>query len=105
MDFIAIVKEKARREITDGNHKPVHIPNTVSKIEDMAMLQQVHAKHVAEMTPQQLEVGAKFAANLLMMGIRMILRFRDEYILSTIDFRNVYNVIEEVNVFERHKEQ
>jgi hypothetical protein len=71
-ELLAIIKTEGRGSLV-GDHMPVVIPNTISKITDKAMLQECHEDYMAELLPQQLGVGVKFAADLLAMGIRMTL--------------------------------
>ncbi len=59
-----------------ANHRPVQIPNTLSKVGDKAMLIQCQAEYVKEMMPHEVGVGVKFAAELLAMGLRMTLKLQ-----------------------------
>ena len=49
-DLIALAKEE-QRPGTTGDHRPVQIPNTLSKIEDRAVLQETQADYTTEMMP------------------------------------------------------
>ena len=101
-DLLALAKEE-QRPGTTGDHRPVQIPNNMSKIEDMAVLHQTQADYTAEMMPQHLGVGVKFAAELLVMGIRMTLNKHRDYILVIIDFENAFNEMQRAAVMERHR--
>ncbi len=52
--------------------------------------------------PQQVGVGVKFAAELLAMGLRMVLHMRGGFILISIDIINAYNEIKRAAVVEAH---
>ena len=67
-DFVALAKAVAQCGMT-GDHTPTQVPNTLKTIEDMAILQQMQAEYTAEMLPQQIGMGVKFAVELLVMGI------------------------------------
>ena len=65
----------------------------------MAQYREVYIK---EMMPQQLGVGVKFAAELLMvMGLRMTLHKRPEFIIVGVDISNAFCEITRANVIER----
>jgi hypothetical protein len=100
-DLVALAKAEASGAAV-GDYRPVRIPNTFSKIEDKAVLQQTQRDYIAEMMPQQLGVGVKIATELLAMGIRMTLNLHRDHILVTIDFDNDVNEMERAEVLERH---
>jgi hypothetical protein len=66
------------------------------------MLQEYQEDYMAELLPQQLGVGVKFAAELLAMGIRMTLHVKGAPILITIDLRIAYNTMWRTAVVARH---
>jgi len=51
-EVIALVKGEVQRARATTDHKPVQIPNTLSKIGDKAMLEQYQADYIREMMPQ-----------------------------------------------------
>ncbi len=102
-DLISFAKVEACGAAV-GDHRPVHIPNTLSKIEDMAVLHHTQGGYTSVMMPQQLGVGVKFAAELLAMGIRMTLNLHRNHILVTIDFENAFNEMQRAAVLERHRQ-
>ena len=67
VEVIAIVKKEAMEQGRTTNHRPVQIPNTISKLEDKAVLEQYQEVHIKEMMPQRLGVRVKFAAELLVI--------------------------------------
>ncbi len=73
---MALVKAEAAAEGKAADHRPIQIPNTMAKVGDKAVLEQCQAECVKELTPQQVGVGVKFAAELLAMGLRMVLHLR-----------------------------
>ena len=52
--------------------------------------------------PQHVGVGVKFAAELLAMGLRMVLHLRGCFILISIDIINAYNEIKRAAVVASH---
>ena len=56
------------------------------------------------MMPQQLRVGVKFAAELLVMGLRMIINMNKDFILISVDIVNAFCEVMRVSVIERHME-
>ena len=50
-EVIALVKGEAQREGATADHRPVQIPNTLSKVEDREMLEQVLAEYIRETMP------------------------------------------------------
>ena len=54
------------------------------------------------MMPQQVGAGVKLAAELMAMGLRMVLHLRGGYILISIDIINAYNEIKRAAVVEAH---
>jgi hypothetical protein len=85
------------------DHKPVVMPNTITKVTDKAMLEKYHEEYTRELLPQQLGVGVKFAAKLLAMGIKLTLHIRPDHILVSIDLKNAYNSIWRGAILERHR--
>jgi hypothetical protein len=85
---MALVKAEAAREGEVADHRPVQIPNTLAKAGDKAMLEQCQAEYVKEMMPHQVGVGVKLAAELLAMGLGMVLHLRGGFILINIDIVN-----------------
>ena len=66
-DFIALAKAQCGMI---GDHMKMQIPNTLTKIEDRVVLHQImqmHAGYTEELMPQQLGVGVKFPAELLVI--------------------------------------
>ncbi len=47
-------------------------------------------------------VGVKFAAELLAMGLKMVLHLRGDFILISIDIVDAYNEIKRAAVVEAH---
>jgi hypothetical protein len=83
---------------------PNQIPNTLSKVEDMAMLEHVHAEYIKEMMPRKLGVGAKFDVELLVMGLEMIIGMKKDFILIIVDIANAFCEVMRASVIERHME-
>ncbi len=52
--------------------------------------------------PRQLGVGVKFAAELLVMGLRMTLHTRPDFIIVGVDIWNAYCELMRAIVIERH---
>jgi len=77
-------------------------PTTLSKVADKAMMEDSKEECTREMLPHQLGVGVKLSAELLVMGIRMILHVTPNNILISIDLKNAYNAIWRAAVIERH---
>ena len=75
-ELMALVKAEAAEASGVADHRPVQIPNTLAKVGDKAVLEQCQEEYVKEMMPQQVGVGVKFAAELLAMGLRMVLHLR-----------------------------
>jgi hypothetical protein len=50
------------------------------------------------MMPHQVGVGVKFAAEMLAMGLRMVLHLHGGFILLSIDIVNAYNEIKRATV-------
>jgi len=65
-------------------------------------LEKCQAEYVKKMMPQQVGVGVKFAAELLAMGLRMVLHLRGRFILISIDIINAYNKIKRAAVVDAH---
>ena len=95
--LIALAKGEASNGETGDQ-----IPNTLSKIEDMAVLQHTQVDYTMEMMPQQLGVGVKLATELLVMGIRMTPNLHPDHILVTINFDNAFTEMERATLMERH---
>jgi hypothetical protein len=76
--------------------------NTLSKVTDKAMMEDSKEEYIHEMLPHLLVVGVKLSAELLVMGIRMILYVTPNNILISIDLKNAYNAIWRAAVIERH---
>ena len=88
-EVTTLVKGEAQRTGATTYHMPVQIPNTLSKVEDRAMLGHVQAEYIRKMMPQQLGVGVKFSAELIVMGLRMIINMKKDFILI-VRFRKDY---------------
>ncbi len=56
-----------------------------------------------ELIPQHVGVGVKFAAELLAMGLRMVLHLHGGFIIISIDITNAYNEIKRATVLGAHK--
>jgi len=54
------------------------------------------------MLHQQLGVGVKYAAELLVMGLRMTLHRNEDFIILSVDISNAYCEIMKAGVAERH---
>ncbi len=89
---------------TLADHMPMGILKTLSKIANKAILRSFKADYVKELMPQQLGVGFKFAAELLVMGLRMTLHRNQEFTLVGIDLENAYKKIWREVVLRRHME-
>jgi hypothetical protein len=87
-----------------ADHRPVGIPTTLSKIADKAILQQFQTDYVKALMPHQLGVGVKFAAELLIMGLRMTLHRNPDFVIVGIDMENAYKQIWREVVQRRHME-
>ncbi len=101
-ELMALVKAEAAREGEIADHRPVQILNTLAKVGDKAVLEQCQAEYVREMMPQQVGLGVEFAAELLAMGLKMVLHLRGGFILINIDIVNAYNEIKRVSVVDAH---
>ena len=99
---MALVKAEAAAKGKVADHRPVQIPNTLAKVRDNALLEHCQAEYVREMMSQHVGVGVKFAAEVLAMGLRMVLHLREGYILINIDIINAYNEIKRAAVMEAH---
>jgi hypothetical protein len=92
LELIAILKGQHNGpDIAD--HTPVGVPNTLSKIVDKAVLIQFQGDYSKALMPRQLVVGIKFAAELLIMDMRMTLHLHGDYGIINIDLRNAFNAI------------
>ena len=54
------------------------------------------------MIPHQLGVGVKFAAELLVMGLRMTLHTRPDFVIVGVDTTNTYCEVMRASAIERH---
>jgi hypothetical protein len=80
---------------------PMVVPNTITKVADKAMLQKIEDVYIQELMPQQVGVvGVKFAAELLVMGLRMTLHVYNDFVIINIDLRNAYTDILRVAICE-----
>ena len=70
---MVVVKGEKEQMLKTTDHRPVQIPNTLIKVGDKAVLQIFQKDYIQEMLPQQVGVGVKYAAELLVMGLRMTL--------------------------------
>ena len=52
--------------------------------------------------PHQLRVGLKFAAELMVMRLRMTLHMRSDFIILSVDITNAYCEAMRASVIERH---
>jgi len=101
-EVIALVKREAEEQERTADHRPVQVPNTISKLEDKAVLAQYQEVYIKEMMPQQLGVGVKFAAELLVMGLRMTLYRSPDFIIVGVDISNAFCEIMRASVIDRH---
>jgi hypothetical protein len=97
--LIAIVKNKTGTLV---DHKPVGFLNTLSSNADKGILQQFQTDYVKELMPQQLGVGVNFAAELIIMGLRMAMHLKPDFVLVDIDLENAYTKIWRVAVLRGH---
>ena len=74
----------------------------MAKVGDKAVLEHCQAEHVKKMMPQHVGVGVKFMAELLAMGLMMVLHLRGGFILLNIDITNAYNEIKRAKVVGAH---
>ena len=72
-ELMAMIKAEATKVGGVADHRPVQIPNTLAKVGDKAVSEQCQAEYAKEMMPQQVGVGVQFAAELMAMGLRMVL--------------------------------
>ena len=101
-DVIAIVKGGKETIVETADHRPVQIRNTIAKVGDKAVLMMFQKDYIQEMLPQQLGVGVKYAAELLVMGLRMTLHRNEDFIILNVDISNAYCEIMRASVVERH---
>ena len=101
-ELMALVKAEKKETQTVADHRPVQIPNTLTKVGGKAMLDHCHAEYVKEMMPHHVGVGVKFAAELLAMGLRMTLHLHRGFIIISIDMVNAYNEIKRATVMDAH---
>ena len=52
--------------------------------------------------PRQLGVEVKFVAELLVMGLRMIINMKKDFILINVDICNAFCEVMRASVMERH---
>ena len=69
---------------------------------DKAVLEQDHAEYSKEMMPHQVGINVKFAAELLAMGLGMVLHLRGGFILINIDIVNAYTEIKRIAYVGAH---
>ena len=81
---------------------PVQVPNIISKLEDKAFLAQFQEVYIREKMPHQLGVGVMFAAELLVMRLRMTLHTRPDFIIIGDGISNPYCEVMRASVIERH---
>ena len=87
-EVITIVKRKEEVQERTSDHRPVQVPNTINKLEDKEVLPLFREVYIREMMPQHLGVGVKFAAELLVMGLRMTLHTRPDFIIVGVEISN-----------------
>ena len=75
------------------DHKPVGVPNTLSKIVCKAVLLEFQGDYVTTLMPRQLAVGVKFTAELLIVGLRMTFHAHGDFVIIGIDLRKYFNKI------------
>ena len=80
-EVIAIVKREAEVQGRTTDHMLVQVPNTISKLEDKAVLAHYQEVYIREMMPQHLGVGVMFAAEPLVLRLRMTLHTRPDFII------------------------
>jgi hypothetical protein len=86
------------------DNRPVGIPNTLNTIADKAILLPIQADYVKALMPQHLGVRVKFAAELLIMGLRMTLHRNSTFVLVGIDLKKAYKKIWRDGVLRRNME-
>ncbi len=101
-ELMALVKAEAARVSRVVDHRLVQVPNTLAKVGDKAVPEQCQTEYVKEMMPHQVGVGVKFAAELLAMGLKMVLHLKGGFILISIDIVNAYNEIKRAAVVDAH---
>jgi hypothetical protein len=103
-EVIALIKGEKEAAVKAADHRPVQVPNTLAKVGDKAVLMIFQKDYIQEMLPQQLGVGVKYAAELLVMGLRMTLHRNDDFIILGVDISNAYCELMRASVVERHME-
>ena len=78
--MLAIIKTEGGA-VRKVDHIPMLIPNTISKIADKAMVTEFQEVYKSESMPRHVGVGMTFAAELLVMGLRMTLHVYDNFVL------------------------
>jgi hypothetical protein len=101
-EMIAIIKREAEAQGRTTDQRPIQVPNTINKLGDKAVLAQLQEVYIREMMPQQLGVGVKLAAELLVMGLRMTLHTRPEFIIVGVNISNAYCEVMRAIVIERN---
>jgi hypothetical protein len=87
-NVIAIVKGEKETVHDTAYHMPVQIPNTIAKVGDKAVMLVFQKEYIHEMMPQQQGVGVKYAAELLVMSLRMTLHRNKDFIILSVDISN-----------------
>jgi hypothetical protein len=98
-NVIAIVNGETTTSHATVDHKPEQIPNIIAKAGDKAVMMLFQKEYIQEMMPQQLGVGVKYAAELLVMGLRMTLHRNKDFIIFILD---AYCEVKRASVAERH---
>ncbi len=101
-EVIAIVKRENEALQETADHMPVQIPNTIAKVEDKAVLLVFQKEYIQEMMPQRLGVGVKYAAELLVMSLKMTVHRNKDFIMLNMDIYNAYCEVTRASVMERH---
>ena len=102
-NLVALVK-KIPEDGGTPDYRPVACPESFSKAVDKAVLKDMMNEYVQTLAPQQLGVGVKHSAELLVMGIRMTLASNSDHIVVTIDLENAFNSIWRQAIMKRHME-
>jgi hypothetical protein len=71
-------------------------------VEDKVVLAHYQEVFIKEIMPQQLGVGVKFAAELLIMGLRMTFHKRPDFIIVGVDISKAFCEVIRASVVERH---
>ena len=89
-------------KVKAADHRPVQIPNTLTKVGDKAVLMLFQKEYIQKMLPQQVGVGAKYAVELLVMGLRLTLHRNEDFIILSVEIPIAYCEIIRASVVERH---